>query len=509
MPDSSNNSKRIAKNTLILYFRMLFLMLVSLYTSRVVLDALGIEDYGIYNVVGGFIMMFNMINTALVNANSRFINYEMGKGDEGNLSNVFSTAVSVHIGITLILLLFAETVGLWYVNSIMVLPAERLEAANWCFQLSIFNFCLVLINIPYRACIIAHERMKAFAYVSIIDGLGQLVIAFAVVWNPFDKLIYYALLLFVLQNFIRYLYQSYCRRNFQECHYRFILDNNQMKKMLSFSTWNLVGNGAAAIKTHGGNLILNLFFGPTVNAARGLANHVNSAVASFSTNFLMAIAPQITQSYAKKDYSYMISLMNRGARFSYYLLFVISLPLIVNANYILHIWLKEVPPYTVIFVQLSLVVSILYGMTRPLVTGQNATGNVRDFQLMTGFFEFMNLPICYLVLWLGYSPVSVVVVAIVLEFVAVVARIFMLPMTIPYFKPWIFVKDVLLKCVVVTVLAIIVPVLLAYFFEDTFVSLLLNVLVCIISTVCVVYVIGLYPEEKFYIVSKAKKYIKK
>ena len=282
-----------------------------------------------------------------------------------------------------------------------------------------------------------------------------------------------------------------------------------MKKMLSFSTWNLVGNGAAAIKTHGGNLILNLFFGPTVNAARGLANHVNSAVASFSTNFLMAIAPQITQSYAKKDYSYMISLMNRGARFSYYLLFVISLPLIVNANYILHIWLKEVPPYTVIFVQLSLVVSILYGMTRPLVTGQNATGNVRDFQLMTGFFEFMNLPICYLVLWLGYSPVSVVVVAIVLEFVAVVARIFMLPMTIPYFKPWIFVKDVLLKCVVVTVLAIIVPILLAYFFEDTFVSLLLNVLVCIISTVCVVYVIGLYPEEKFYILSKAKKYIKK
>ena len=509
MSDSSNKSKRIAKDTLILYFRMFFLMLVSLYTSRVVLDTLGVEDYGIYNVVGGFIMMFNMINTALVNANSRFINYEMGKGDSENLSNVFSTAVSVHFCIALIIVLIAETVGLWYVNNIMVLPYDRLTAANWCFQLSILNFCLILINIPYRACIIAHERMKAFAYVSIIDGLGQLAVAFVVVWNPLDKLVYYALLLFVLQNLIRYLYQSYCRRNFLECHYRFVLDKPLAKKMLGFSTWNIIGNGASALKTHGGNLILNLFFGPSVNAARGLANHVNSAVASFSTNFLMALAPQITKSYAQKDYSYMLALINRGARFSFYLLFFISLPLIVNANYILSIWLKEVPPYTVIFVQLSLVVSILYGMTRPLVTGQNATGDVRDFQLMTGFIEVLNLPICYYILCLGYSPVSVVVVAVVLEFVAVIARVFMLPKTIPEFKPWLFLKDVLLNCGLVTVLAIVAPILLAYFLEESFVSLLLSGLVCIISVLCVVYVIGLRPEEKAYMISIAKRYIKK
>lgn len=510
MKGNSKNSKRIAKNTLVLYFRMLFLTIVSLYTSRVILDALGVEDYGIYNVVAGFIMMFNMIKTALINANSRFINYEIGRGNSERLSLVFSTAIIVHIGIALIITLIAETVGLWYVNNVMVLPQERIGAANWCYQFSIFNFCMIMINIPYRACIIAHEKMTTFAYVSIVEGVGQLLIAYLVMWSPMDKLIYYALLLFILQNGIRFIYQSYCRKRFSECKFRFVYDRETTKQLLSFSFWNIFGNGASVLKSYGGNLILNLFFGPSVNAARGLSLNVSHAVSNFSTNILVAMTPQITQSYAKRDYTYMFNLINKGTRFSFYLLFIISLPVIVNAEYILQIWLKEVPEYTVIFVRLLMANSLIFVITRPLVTAQNATGNIKAFQIAVGVIELLNLPISYLTLWLGYPPYSVFIVAVALEIVAVFVRIFMLPQTISAFSPASFIKDVIVKCAVLSLLSAVVPYLFTRWFNNgTFLCFLINCAVCVLSTGIVVWVYGISKGERMFITDKIVAIVKR
>ena len=270
--DTIQKSKRIAKNTIVLYFRMIFMMFVMLYTSRVILNSLGVEDYGIYNVVGGFVSMFALISAALSSACSRFINYEMGKGNKESLNIVFSTAVNIQVFLALIVLILAEVIGVWYVNNIMVLPKERLVAANWCFQFSVITFCMNLITVPFNASIIAHEKMTAFAYIIIYQGLATLLVTVLVLYNPFDKLIYYAFLLLIVQLSVQVAYQLYCRLNFEECHYKKVLNKTLLKKMLSYSEWHLVGNGATVLKNEGVNVVLNLFFGPVVNSARGLAD---------------------------------------------------------------------------------------------------------------------------------------------------------------------------------------------------------------------------------------------
>ena len=505
MSNNSVNNKRIAKNTLLLYFRMLFLMLISLYTSRVILGALGVTDYGIYNVVGGFVSMFALISAALTSACSRFLNYEMGKGDMERQKVVFSTAVTIQWGLAIIVAVLAEAIGVWYVNNVMVLPANRLEAANWCFQFSVFNFCMNLITVPYNASIIAHEKMKAFAYVSIFQGLAQLGISFMVYFEPFDRLVFYALMLMLLQFLVRYIYQVYCRKHFKECHYRFVVDKPLLKHMFSYSLWHLVGNGASVLNGHGVNLALNFFFGPTVNAARGLANHVDGAVNQFASNFMMAMNPQITQSYSRGDLKDMFQLVNRGSRFSFYLLFILALPVIINADYILHLWLKEVPAHTVAFVQLTLISMMITSVSKSLMTAQNATGNVRNYQLVVGGILLLNLPLSFLFLYFGMIPEIVVVIAIVVEILAFLARMYMLPFTIKEFRPFFFIRDVILKCLVVVVLAVPIPTLIYICFPETFYTFILNVCVCILCSAVVIYYIGCNANERAIIVIAVNK----
>ena len=499
------NNKRIAKNTLILYMRMLFLLVISLYTSRVILDALGIEDYGIYNVVGGFVSMFALISTALTSACSRFLNFELGKGNLERQNIVFSTAVTIQWGLAIIVAILSEVIGIWYVNNIMVLPPDRLTAANWCFQFSIFNFCMNLITVPYNASIIAHEKMKAFAYVSIFQGFAQLGISFLVYIEPFDRLVFYALMLMILQFLVRYMYQVYCRKNFKECHYRFVIDRPLLKHMFSYSLWHLIGNGAAVLKNHGVNLVLNFFFGPTVNAARAVANHVDGAVNHFASNFMMAMNPQITQSYSRGDVKDMFKLVNRGSRFSFYLLFVLALPVIINADYILHIWLKEVPAHTVAFVQLTLVSMMITSVSRSLMTAQNATGNVRNYQLVVGGILLLNLPFSYFFLYLGMVPEIVVVVAIVIEILAFLARMYMLPFTLKGFRPLLFIRDVILKCLATIVLAVPVPALVYIYLPENFYTFIFNVCVCILCSAVVIYYFGCNANERVIIVSAINK----
>ncbi len=496
MSNSSINNKRIAKNTLLLYFRMLFLMLISLYTSRVILEALGVTDYGIYNVVGGFVGMFALISAALTSACSRFLNFEMGKGDIERQKVVFSTALSIQWGLAFIIAVLSEVIGVWYVNNVMVLPPDRLEAANWCFQFSVFNFCMNLITVPYTASIVAHEKMKAFAYVSIYQGLAILTISFLLSWSPIDRLVFYAFMLLVVQFAVRYAYQVYCKRHFKECKYVRVFDKLLFKHMLSYSLWHLIGNGASVLKGHGVNLVLNLFFGPAVNAARGIANQVDHAVNQFASNFMMAMNPQITQSYARGELKSMFQLVNRGSRFSFYLLFVLALPVIINTDYILHLWLKEVPAHTVAFVQLTLISMMISSVSRSLITAQNATGNVRNYQLVVGGILLLNLPLSYLFLYLGMMPEIVVVVAIVVEILAFLARMYMLPSTIKEFKPLLFMRDVTLKCLIVTLFAVPVPVLAYIWLPENAYTFVLNVCLCLLSSGIVIYFIGCSTNER-------------
>lgn len=476
--ENKEKTKRIAKNTIFLYFRMLFLMLVSLYTSRVILSALGISDYGIYNVVGGFVAMFGIVSSALSGAASRFLNFEMGKGNKERLNIVFSTTVNVQVLLAIIIAVLCETIGLWYINNIMVIADGRLVAANWVFQFSMLNFCMNLITIPYNAAIIAHERMNAFAYVSIFEGLAKLGICFVIMWQPFDRLIFYAFLLFVVQFIVRMVYQIYCKRNFEECKYHFVIDKPLLKKMFDYSLWHLFGNTSAILKNQGVNMILNLFFGTAVNAAKG-------------------------------DYDYMFKLVYQGARFAYLMMLVLSLPIFVNADYILHVWLKEVPPYATVFVQFSLIISIFDCFSRTLIHAQDATGNIRTYQIVVGGILLFNLPICYLFLWLGYSPVSSMIIALVVDILGLIARLVMIPRYIKEFKPLDYSLKVILRCLIVSALAAAIPMILQMSMPENFISFMINCVVCLVSCLIFISYVGLSKHERIMFKSKASDFFKK
>lgn len=374
MSNTTENNKRIAKNTLLLYFRMLFLMAVSLYTSRVVLNALGVEDFGIYNVVGGVVAMFSVLSGSLSAAISRFITYELGKGNQENLNKIFSSAVTIQLILSGIIILLAETIGMWFLNAKMNIPEVRMEAANWVFQFSILTFAINLISIPYNASIIAHEKMSAFAYISILEAVGKLTIAYLITIAPIDKLIFYAILMCVVALVVRFTYGNYCKRHFSECTYHFVWDKQLLKQMFGFAGWNFIGASSAVLRDQGGNVVINLFCGPAVNAARGIASQVNNAVNQFVVNFMTALNPQITKSYAAGNKEYMMTLIFQGARLSFYMLLLLSLPILVNTHYILVLWLKIVPEHAVFFVQLILIFALSESISQPLITAMLATG---------------------------------------------------------------------------------------------------------------------------------------
>lgn len=505
MSEQTESNKRIARNTLTLYFRMLFLMCISLYTSRVVLEALGVVDYGIYNVVGGFVSMFSLISATLTSASSRFINYEMGKGQPERLNTVFSTSLNVHILLAIIIALLCETVGLWYLNSMMIIPPERLYAANWVFQISILNFCISLITVPFNASIIAHERMSTFAYVSIFEGIARLLICFAVLYSSFDHLILYAILYMLVQVSVTTMYRTYCRRHFEECHYRKVVDRQLIRQMFSYSSWHLFGNSAAILNRQGVDLVLNYFCGPVLNAAKGISNQVNSAVTGFVSNFMMAVNPQITQSYSRGDLSYMFSLVFRGSRFSYYLLLLLSFPVILNADYIIHLWLKEVPDYAVNFAQLALMTSMVSSFSNTLMTAQNATGKVRNYQIVVGGLQLTNLPLCFLTLYLGASPISILIVAFCVEILCLIARLFMIPLTIKEFSPVSFLREVILNSMLVTIVAVPVPLAIHYFVGGTLASFCVETVLCILCSGASIMFLGCKQSERQMILRQVSK----
>lgn len=426
MTNSAANNKQIAKNTLLLYFRMLLTMVVSLYTSRIVLNALGVEDFGIYNVVGGVVAMFSLLSGSLSTAISRFITYELGKGEQGNLNKIFSSAVTIQITLAAIIILFAELIGVWFLNTQMTIPVSRITASNWVFQISLLTFVINLISIPYNASIIAHEKMSAFAYISILEVVGKLVTAYLITISPIDKLIFYSFLMCIIALVVRFTYGYYCKKHFTECTYSFIWDKQLLKQMFGFAGWNFIGTASAVLRDQGGNILINLFNGPIVNAARGIAFQVNNAIQGFVNNFMIALNPQITKSYAANNHEYMMTLIFQGARLSFYMLLILSLPILLNTQYILEIWLKTVPEHSTLFVQLVLILAMSESISYPLITAIQATGRIRNYQLLVGGLQLLNFPISYCLLHIGFFPEIIMIVAIILTQVCLGARLYML-----------------------------------------------------------------------------------
>lgn len=505
---TSDNNKRIAKNTLLLYFRMLFMMVVALYTSRVILNALGVEDFGIYNVVGGVVAMFTVISGSLSAAISRFITYELGKGDQSKLNKIFSASVTIQLLLSLIIVILIESVGVWFLNTKMTIPVDRMAAANWVLQFSIITFVVNLISVPYNAAIIAHEKMSAFAYISILEAMGKLAIAFLIMWSPIDKLIYYAILMCAVAIIVRFTYGHYCKKHFAECTYHFHWDKDILKQMFGFAGWNFIGASSTILRDQGGNIILNMFFGPSVNAARGIANQVNGAITGFVQNFMTALNPQITKSYAYGNYGYMMTLVFQGARLSFYMLLLLSLPVLVNTHYILVIWLKLVPEHAVLFVQLILVFAMCESISNPLITAMLATGKIRNYQIVVGGMQLLNLPISYWCLQCGCIPESILIVAICISLGCLAARLFMLRNMIGL-SIVLYVKDVILNILVVAAISVIIPYILTKYMSESFVTFVIISLLTVTCTIIAEFCVGCSSEERLFIKDKISKVTKR
>lgn len=507
MPDNSANSKRIAKNTLLLYVRMLLLMLISLYTSRVNLQALGVEDFGIYNVVGGVVAMFSLLSGSLSAAASRFITFELGKGDKDRLKRVFSSTVTIQLLLIGIIVCLLESIGLWLLNNKMVIPADRMAAANWLFQFSILSFAVSLWSVPYNAAIVAHEKMSAFAYISIFEACAKLAIAFLIVRNPFDRLIYFGILTLAVSLIVRLLYNVYCKKHFEECHYTFIWDKSILKEIFGFAGWNFIGASAVVLKDAGGNVLLNMFFGPIVNAARGIAMQVNGAVYGFVSNFTMALNPQITKNYASGNYDYMMKLVFQGARLSYYILLLICLPILISTQYILELWLGQVPEHATDFVRLVLLYTMSESLASTLITATLATGQIKKYQILVGGTQLLNLPISYVLLKCGMGPNIVFVVAIGLSMVGEIIRVILLRQLI-HLSVRQFLFKVYFNVIAVTVVAAILPLFLQQYIYQGLVSFLLLSGLCVLCCIVSILFVGCDKDERLIVYTKTRTVLK-
>ena len=502
MSDTSSANKRIAKNTLVLYVRMLFTMGISLFTSRVILQTLGVEDYGISSVVGGVISMFTFINAAMVSSTQRYLNFELVRGDANQLRSVFSTSLQIHALIALAIIVLSETVGLWFLNEKLVIPEARMTAAMWVYQCSILSCAVSIMSTPYNAVIVAHEKMSAFAYISILDVSLKLLVVYLLVVLPFDKLIILSILNLLVQLFIRYIYTLYCHRHFPESYFQFRFNKTLFKEMFGFAGWSFWGNLAAILYTQGLNMMLNIFFGPIVNAARGIAVQVQSAVQQFVGGFQTALNPQITKNYASNNLPQMHSLMFRSARFSFLLLFFLSLPVLMETNFILTLWLKTVPDDAVIFTQIMICISLIYTTANPCIIANQATGKVKIYQMVVGGILLLILPISYVVLKLGAPAYSVFIVHFCIESLAQFSRMYMLRKLI-HLPLWQYMKNIYIPIVSTVVIAIILPLVVRMQVAEGWLRFLAVGFTCVLSVGASSYFIGFTKQERVFFLDKS------
>lgn len=506
--ENITSGKRIAKNTLLLYVRMIFVMAVSLYTSRMVLDALGASDFGIYNVTGGLVTMFAFIGGTLATATQRFLSFEIGRGDKGNVGSVFSTAVVIHTALAAVVFLLGETVGLWFLNTYMNFPPDRLSAANWVFQLSLATFVIDVASVPYNAAIIAYERMKAFAYVGIIDVLARLGVVIAIIHSSCDRLVLYAALLAMIAVMLRVVYGVYCGRNFPDCRCSWRFDKATAGSMGAFVSWNLIGAVAGVGKEQGINVLLNIFFGATVNAARGVAYQVMNSISGFVSNFQMAMNPQIIKSYAAGDRKDMYMLVFRGSKYSFLLLLFLSLPVILEAPFVLGVWLKQVPDFTVVFLRIVLLTTLVDSLSNTMITVMHASGRVRDYQIVVGGISLLALPVAYVLFKQGFPPQSAMCVSLALAVVCHFARLLLLRHTVD-FPVFPYINRVTLRCLLTSVAAAIIPYLVFSTMSEGWQRFICVGFSSVFSVVACGYVLALEGEERNFVMDKARKMLRR
>lgn len=489
------SNKRIAKNALMLYIRMFLVLGVSLYTSRVVLQVLGVEDYGLYNVIGGVIILFSFINNAMIASTQRFLNFELGRNNQIEASKIFSASLSIHILIALIVLFLAETVGLWFLNTYIQIPENKEFSAFWVYQFSIIAFIINIVRAPYNACIIAHEKMSFFAYISVLEVILKLIIVYALYLFS-TRIIAYAALVFVVTFLIGFVYIIYCRIYFDICKYKFEYDKKRFFSLTSFSGWSLFGSVANVGSQQGINIILNMFFGVLLNAAMGVANQVNNAIYQFVSNFQMAFNPQITKLYAAGKSSQFLDLVLNSSRYSFYLLFIVAMPIAICCEDVLDVWLVDVPEYSVIFCQLMIVSSIFDTLSGPLWASVYASGNLKRYQLSISILLFSILIVSYLIAKLGMSPIWVLSVKPIMNlFIYLYRLLYCCTHLNLSFKE--YANKVLLRCMLI----VLVTTSLLYLFYllggvDIFI---IELLIVFLTTVFTILIFGLTHSEKKYI----------
>lgn len=504
---TSSNTKRIAKNTLMLYFRQILIMLVSLYTVRVVLNVLGAEDYGIYNVVAGVVILFSFVNNAMSSGTQRFLNFYLGKKDLDKTNQVYSSSLLIHFFISLIFVILAESVGLWFVNCKLNIPENRHSVAMIVYQFTILTTVFNILKVPYNAVIIAYERMSFFAGMSILEAVLKLGIVFLLSLTKFDKLIFYAFLLTCVAFITMLSYKIFCNRKFEIAHFKKVADKSFVKEQLAFSGWSLFGATANVANSQGTNIVLNIFTNVTVNAAMGVANQVNSAVYSFVSNFQMAFNPQIVKSWASKELEYFYLLLIRAAKVSYYLLFFIALPLYLNTDFVLSIWLKEVPNYAADFVRLTLIWSLIEAVNGPLFMAVQATGKIKFYQITIGIINLLNLPFVIIAFSAGANPLWLLYIKIALNIFALVFRV-------EFCVKYISLSRVkfIFGCIVPVAIISLLSFTVTFFIGHFFVGLQYFFVTCIVSiliTGLLVFFIGLSKNERNAILLKMKGKIKK
>lgn len=488
---------------------MFLIMGVTLYTSRVILQALGVEDYGIYNVVGGIVSMMGIIKGVMAGATSRFLNFAIGKEDPELAQKTFSVSLIIYYVLSLIFVLIAETVGLWFLNTQLIIPEERITAANWVYQFTILSAINQLIASPYNAAIIAHEKMNIFAYISILEVVLKLLIVFCLYIGSADKLILYGLLMLAADLIVRELYRIYCRKNYKECKFKLYKDKRFFKEILSYSSWNLFGSLAALIKGQGLNILLNMFFNAAVNASRGLSYQINNAINLFISNFYTAVKPQITKYYAKNELNNMFNLICRSAKMAFFLFMILTLPIFIEAPFVINTWLGQLPENVVEFVRLILLITALDCIQQPLKTTAQATGKVAKYELVIGIITVMNIPISYSLLkFYSYPPVTVFYVSLALSSICFMSRLLLLKEMVgfPIIK---YIKYVVIRGAVVCIIAMIFPLVLKHQIEESVLSSIYIILASLGSSGLSIYLFGLSETEKKYIVEILIKKIRK
>lgn len=508
---SSINGKRVAQNTIALYIRMFLVMVVSLYSVRVVLAVLGEEDYGIYNVVGGIVLMFSFLGRTLASASQRYFSYDLGKKDYEHLGNVFDITFILYMFFIVVICVIAESLGLWFLHNKMTIPDERMHAAELIFHFSVVSFIITIFATPYQALIIAHEKMNIYAAVGIVEAFLNLLFAVLLQFFGCDSLVLYGGLVMIGALITNGIYVAFSYQKYPECHFNHYWNLTLAREIVLYSGWNMYGAIANVIRSHGINILINVFFNPIINAARGLAFNINNAISSFASNFYTAVRPQLTKSYAEGNEQGVYILVDASSKLSYYLILVIAVPLIVFAEQILSLWLENVPKYTPLFMQLTIIVAMIDSISNPLMTLVQATGEVKKYQLIIGTLLLLNLPMSWILLKLGFFADVTMYVAIGIAVISLMARLRILRKLINF--PVIsFVKDTLLKMFLNSICCFILAFLVRMFLfkpNPDFLHLCFSVILIVVLTMILTFFIGFNKEEMAYIKSFSSNIIEK